>query len=180
MVILAAGPGEQKGSSFANGVNLVTYSSLPFLAGQTILRLINRPCRFSPARRSFRLDQLRFAPFLPGQLFPFGLAPAALSAESDITRDTLNKSLNANAFIPSFLRKQEPKTVWTEVPAFAGTTGRDKHPGYGLIQRFPSAPPVVLPDVSTTFLSASNRGRAVIPRPNSRPVHSVGVDRCAN
>ena len=37
---------------------------------------------------------------------------------------------------PSFLRKQEPKTLWTEIPAFAGTTGRDKHPSHGLIQRF--------------------------------------------
>ena len=179
MVILAAGPGEQKGSSFANGVNLLTYRSLPFPAGQTTLRLINRPCRFAPARRSFRLDQLRLAPFLPGHFFPFGLAPVALSSESDIARDTLNKSLDASAFTPLFLRKQEPKTVWTEVPAFAGTTGRDKHPGHGLIQRFPNAPPVVLPDVSPTFPSASNRGRAVIPRPNSMPVHSVGVDRCA-
>ena len=37
-------------------------------------------------------------------------------------RDTLNKSLNASAFTPSFLRRQEPKTLWTEVPACAGTT----------------------------------------------------------
>ena len=51
-------------------------------------------------------------------------------------RDTLNKSSNASAFTPSFLRKQEPKTLWKEVPAFAETTGRDKHPGHGLIQRF--------------------------------------------
>ncbi len=35
-----------------------------------------------------------------------------------------------------FRRKQEPKTLWAEVPAFAGTTGRDKHPNHGLIQRF--------------------------------------------
>ena len=41
--------------------------------------------------------------------------------------DTLNKSLNASAFTLSFLLSQEPKTLWTEVPAFAGTTGRDKH-----------------------------------------------------
>ncbi len=54
-----------------------------------------------------------------------------------LTREPLNKSLNASAFTPSFLRKQEPKTLWTKVPAFAGTTGRDKHPGHGLIQRFP-------------------------------------------
>ena len=53
------------------------------------------------------------------------------------TRDTLNKSLNASAFTASFLRRQEPKTLWTVVPAKAGTTGRDKHPGHGLIQRFP-------------------------------------------
>ena len=51
-------------------------------------------------------------------------------------RDTLNKSLTPSAFTPSFLRRQEPKTLWTEVPAFAGTTGRDKHPSHGLIQRF--------------------------------------------
>ena len=41
--------------------------------------------------------------------------------------DTLNKSLNASAFTLSFLLSQEPKTLWTEVPDFAGTTGRDKH-----------------------------------------------------
>ena len=39
-------------------------------------------------------------------------------------RDTRNKSLNANACTPSFLRKQEPETLWTEVLACAGTTGR--------------------------------------------------------
>ena len=51
------------------------------------------------------------------------------------SRDTLNKSLTASAFTPSFLRKQEdvypypsflrrqePETFWIEVPAFAGTT----------------------------------------------------------
>ena len=40
-----------------------------------------------------------------------------------------NKSLNANALTPSFLRRQEPKTLWAEVPAFAGTTGRDRNDG---------------------------------------------------
>ena len=58
----------------------------------------------------------------------------------DSSRDSLNKSLNASALTPSFLRRQEPKTLWTEVPAFAGTTGRDNHPGHGLIQRFPGSP----------------------------------------
>ncbi len=53
------------------------------------------------------------------------------------TKGTLNKLLSARPLTPSFLRRQEPKTLWTEVPAFAGTTGRDKHPGHGLIQRFP-------------------------------------------
>ena len=57
-----------------------------------------------------------------------------------MTRDTLNKSLNANAFTSSFLRRQEPKTLWIEVPAFAGTTGRVQYPGHGLIQRFPRIP----------------------------------------
>ena len=60
--------------------------------------------------------------------------------------DTLNESLNARAFPPSYLRRQEPETLWTEVPAFAGTTGRDKHPGHRLIQRFLNAsdwPPLI-------------------------------------
>ena len=52
-------------------------------------------------------------------------------------RDTLNKLLNASAFPPSFLQKQEPKTLWAAVPAFLGTTGRVQYPGHGLIQRFP-------------------------------------------
>ena len=49
--------------------------------------------------------------------------PGQLQLELKVT---LNKSLNARAFPPSFLRRQEPETLWTEVPAFAGTTGRDK------------------------------------------------------
>ena len=44
-------------------------------------------------------------------------------------KDTLSMLLNASAFTPSFLRKQEPKTLWTEVPAFAGTTGRGRNDG---------------------------------------------------
>ena len=51
-------------------------------------------------------------------------------------RDTLNKSLTPSSFTRSFRRRQEPKTLWTEVPAFAGTTGRVQYPGHGLIQRF--------------------------------------------
>ena len=50
--------------------------------------------------------------------------------------DTLNKSLNASAFTPSFLRRQEPKTLWAVLPAFAGTTVGYKHPGLRLTQRF--------------------------------------------
>ncbi len=56
------------------------------------------------------------------------------SSPAPWSRDTLIKSLNASAFTPSFLRKQEPETLWIEVPACAGRTGRDKHPGHRLMK----------------------------------------------
>ena len=57
--------------------------------------------------------------------------PAVLGHEAagTVEKDTLNKSLNASAFTPSFLQRQEPETLWTEVPAFAGTTGQERREG---------------------------------------------------
>ena len=102
---------------------------------------------------------------------PFHSGPAAVIPEKSVIRgipglgqlwyrDTLNKSSNASAFTPSFLRKQEPKTLWKEVPAFAGTTGRDKHPGHGLIQRF-HRPTVLWTDCLDSGLRRKDEFRGV-------------------
>ena len=82
-----------------------------------------------------------------------------------IPKEPLNNSLNAGAFTSSFLRKQEPRSTTFQVPAFAGTTGRDKHPGHGLIQRFPKkAERQLLP---VTRLPAELAAQRKGPPPNS-------------
>ena len=69
--------------------------------------------------------------------------------EPFVARDALNKSLNASAFTPSFLRLHHvvPAKAGTSVHSVlgsclrrndgSGTTGRDKHPGHGLIPSIP-------------------------------------------
>ena len=82
-------------------------------------------CRYGTARQRIRhLPRLGPCHFRqPCNRRPIAPGSTLVDQESArFFRNTLNKPLNASAFTPSFLRRQEPTTLWPEVPAFAGTS----------------------------------------------------------